>query len=182
MPGATVRMPRGRRGTAAVLVAVVGLVASAFAAVLAFHAAAQHRPWLVDARSVSRFGRDTTLGDTVVLVVGVVVAVVGLLLLLAALVPPRRRLVELADHGSGIAAGLTRRSLARTLAAAAQGVDGVSGASVGGRRRLTVSATTSLRQTDGLADRVRDVVTARLTELDPARPRPVRVRLRRKDR
>ncbi|MHA3705062.1 DUF6286 domain-containing protein [Jatrophihabitans sp. YIM 134969] len=177
-----VRMPRGRRGSAATLTALVGLVVFAAGAVFALVAAIRHQAWLVDADTISDWARRTSLGDTVALVVGIVVGAVGLLLLLAALVPPRRRLVELADSGTGIAAGLTRSSLARTLAAAARGVDGISSAGVSGRRALTVRATTSLRRTDGLADRVQQVVEDRLGQLEPARPHQVRVKLSRKER
>ena len=177
-----VRMPRRRRGTAASLVAFVGLLAFAAGAVFALYAAIDGSPWLVDADAVSRWARDTTLGDTVALVVGIVAAALGLLLLLAATFPPRRGLVELAENNTGIAAGLTRASLARTLAAAAVGVDGISSAKVAGRRTLTVRATTSLRRTDGLPDRVRSVVESRLAHLEPATPHSVRVKLTRKDR
>lgn len=179
---ADVRMPRRRRGTIASIVALVGLVVFAAGAVFAIYAAVTDEPWLVDADSVSDWARDTTLGDTVALVVGIVVGVVGLLLLLAALFPPRRGLVELAENNTGIAAGLTRSSLSRTLASAAVAVDGVSSAKVDGRRTLTVRATTSLRRTDGLVDRVREVVENRLAQLEPAHAHSVRVKLSRKDR
>ena len=179
---ADIRMPRRRRGTTASVVAFLGLVVFAAGAVFAIYAAVRKSAWLVDADRISRWGRETTLGDSVVLIVGIVVGVVGLLLLLAALFPPRRGLVELAENNTGIAAGLTRSSLARTLAAAAQGVDGISSAKVGGRRRLTVKATTSLRRTDGLVDRVNQVVETRLSQLEPAHAHPVRVKLSRKDR
>jgi hypothetical protein len=177
-----VRMPRRRRGTAASLVAFIGLLVFAAGAVFALYAAIEGSAWLVDADQVADWARDTTLGDTVALVVGIVVGVVGLLLLLAAVVPPRRGLVELAENNTGIAAGLTRSSLARTLSAAALAVDGISSAAVGGRRTLTVRATTSLRRTDGLVDRVQQAVETRLAELQPAQAHPVRVKLSRKDR
>lgn len=179
---AEIRMPRRRRGTLATVVAFLGLAVFAAGAVFAIYAAIEKSPWLVDADSVSEWARDTTLGDTVALVVGVVVGVVGLFLLLAALLPPRRGLVELAENNSGIAAGLKRSSLSRTLTSAALGVDGISSAKVDGRRRLTVKATTSLRRTDGLGDRVREVVEHRLTQLEPAHAHSVRVKLSRKDR
>ena len=179
---ADVRMPRRRRGTVASLVAFVGLVVFTAGAIFALYAAVTDKPWLVDANDISDRARDTSLGDTVALVVGIVVGVIGLLLLLAALFPPRRGLVELAENNTGIAAGLKRSSLSRTLASAAVGVDGISSAKVDGRRRLTVKATTSLRRTDGLVDRVREVVESRLSQLEPAHAHSVRVKLSRKDR
>lgn len=179
---ADVRMPRQRRGTAASTAAFLGLLVFAAGAVFALYAAIDHDAWLVDADRVSRWARGLTLGGTVALVVGIVAAFLGLLLLGAALLPARRGLVELAEHETGIAAGVPRASLARTLGAAATGVDGISSAKVGGRRVLTVRATTSLRNTDGLADRVQEVVERRLTQLGPAQQYRVRVRLSRKDR
>lgn len=177
-----IRMPRRRRGATATITATVGLLAAAAGAVFALYAAIRHAPWLVDADRVSHWGRHTTLGTTLALVVGIIAAVVGLLVLVLALVPPRRGLVELAEPRTGIAAGLTRRSLARTLGSAAAGVDGISSAKVTGHRRVTVRATTSLRMTDGLADRVRGVVDDRLRQLEPAATHHVRVRLTRKER
>jgi hypothetical protein len=111
-----------------------------------------------------------------------VLAVLGVLLLLVGLVPPRRRLVELGGDDPTVATGVTRRSLRRTLRAAAEDVDGIVRAPVTvGRRRVVVRAATSLRHTDGLAGRVQAAVQGRLDDLAPTRTRRLRVRLERKE-
>ena len=177
----TVRSPRGRRGTAATLTASIAVLVCAAGATEAIWAASHGRPLLVSAGSVAKFGHDTTLHSTAVLAAAIAVAVVGLVLLLAAIIPPGRRLVELAEPVPAVAAGLTGRSLTRTLAAAATSVDGVSYVRIKGGRRLTVVATTALCDPGALGDRVRDAVTARLSDLNPAETRSVRVRLHRKE-
>ena len=177
-----IRPPRGRRGTSATIVAVLVVLVCAAGATEALWLALYDTTLLVTAASVISFGRDTHLNSPLVLTVAIVAAVLGLLLLITALVPPPRRLVELSEPEPAVAVGLTRASLTRTLIAAATGIDGITHARVKGRRHLTVVATTALRDTTGLADRVQDTVTARLSEFTPARPRTVRVRLRRKDR
>jgi hypothetical protein len=181
----SVRVPRGRRGTTATVVALVGLVLAAALAVEALWLAVQGTTWGFEPAGVASRLRDTRLGSTEVQVVAIVVAVVGLLLLLAAALPARRHLVELdpleADDRE-VATGLTRRSLRRTLTAAAVSVDGIGAAKVKvGRRRLVVQARTALRHTDGLADRVQAAVESRLADLAPRRTRAVKVRLHREE-
>lgn len=176
------RTPRGRRGTAATLVALVGLVLCAAAAVEAIHLAAKGTTWGYRPSVVSDFLARTTLGSSTVLVTAIVLAALGLLLLLAGITPARRRLVELGGDEREVATGVTRRSLRRTVAAAARDVDGITRTSAKvGRRRITIGAVTELRRTDGLDDRVRSAVSNRLTDLSPRRARAVRVRLEKKD-
>ncbi len=178
---ATVRTPRGRRGLAAGITSAVAVLAFAATAVEAI-SLARHRTLLgLDVATVARFGRRTRLGDPVVEVIALVAIVLGLLLIAAALLPARRGLVELSEADTLVAVGVSRRGLRRTLAAAATRVDGIDSASVSGRRRIAVRATTSLRNADALTDRVRDRVSGRLSELDPVTARPVRVTLKRKD-
>lgn len=178
----TARPPRGRRGTVAVVVALIGLLVAAAGAFEAFYLAVKGATWGYESSQVGDFLTRTTLGSTTVLVVGIVVGVVGLLLLLAAIVPPKRRLVELGGDPDGVATGIRPRSVQRTVAAAAGTVDGVSrtSANVGGRS-VTVRATTTLRHTDGLADRAKAAAEARLADLAPRKVTRVKVRLERKE-
>ncbi len=175
------RVPRGRRGTVATIVAVLGVLVFAGAATEAISLTAHHRTVGYRAAQVAKFGRTTHLGDTVVLAVAVTAFAVGVVLMLAALVPPRRRLVELVESDPDIATGIGVRSLRRALAAAAVGIDGVDDAKVTGRRRLKISASTSLRDNATLPERITTRATALLTELKPARSRTVRVSLERRD-
>ncbi len=176
------RTPRGRRGTAAVIVAFVGLVLCAAAAVEAIHLAAKGTTWGYTPTAVSDFLARTTLGSSTTLIVAIVLAGLGIVALLAGITPPRRRLVELGGDDREVATGVTRRSLRRTLAAAATDVDGITGAEAKvGRRRIKARAVTEMRQTDGLDDRVSTAVSARLADLSPRRARTVRVRLEKKE-
>lgn len=178
---ANVRIPRGRRGAFATVTALLAVLVFAAGAAEAISLAINRRGLVLSAASVAKFGRDTELSDTVVLIVAIVAFAVGILLLLAAVIPSRRHLVELTESDPNIAAGVTKRSLRRTLTAAATDVDGVSHAKVSGRRRYRVKASTALRDTDRLPELIRSAVTSRLTQLDPAKTRAVRVKLDRKD-
>lgn len=178
----SVRVPRGRRGTAASVVALIGLVSCAAGAVEAVSLAANDTTYGYEPTAVSDFLSSATLGSTVALVVAIVLLVLGVLVLLAGIVPPRRRLIELGGDEKSVSTGLTRRSLRRTLRSAAERVDGVGSAPVDvTRRKVVVKARTSLRRTDGLADRVQAAVGSRLDDVQPRRSRSVRVRLDRKD-
>ena len=177
-----VRTPRGRRGTLAGIVALVGLLAAALGAIEAIWAVVEHEPWLVTADSVPHYLHRTRLADSVVLVVAVVATVVGALLLIAAAAPPRRRLIELTENDATVATGIPRRSVRRTLAAAATSVDGISGAEVKvRRRRITVRTATTLRNTEGLHSRVEAAVADRLDSLTLRSARTVRVTLKQKE-
>lgn len=176
------RMPRGSRAGASLVAALLATAICVFAAVEAISLAARGRTLGFDVHAVTRFGRTTHWDATAATVIGIVVAVVGLALLLSALLPPSRRAVELTAEDGRVALGLPRSSLRRALVAAVLAIDGVSAARVRGRRRLTVKATTELRDTTGLADAIQATVTGQLTALHPRRRRTVRVRLDRKDR
>ena len=177
-----VRVPRGRRGAAAIVVALVGLLLAAALAVEALWLAVQGTTWGFTPGGVAKHLRETRLGSSEVQIVAIVLAVVGLLVLLAAVLPARRHLVELDHDEAAVATGLTRRSLRRTLRAAAESVDGIAAARVKvRRRRLVVHAHTALRHTEGLADRVGVAVENRLADLAPRRSRTVRVRLHREE-
>lgn len=175
------RIPRGRRGTFASITAVLGVLVFAAAATEAISLALNNKTLGFTSADVAKFGRDTHLGDSVVLIVALVAFILGVILILAALLPARRRLIELTEPDPNVAAGLTTRSFHRTLVAAATEVDGVSDTKVGGGRRIKVTASTSFRDTSSLPDRVADRVTTRLNELNPAQRRTVRVVLNRKD-
>lgn len=178
----SVRPPRGRRGTAASVTALVGLLLCAAGAVEALYLATTDATWGYESSSVADFLADTTLGSTAVLVTAIVLAVLGLVALLAGILPARRRLVELGGDDDIVATGLTRRSLRRTLRSAAESVDGIEDApTTVKRRKVVVRAVTSLRQTDGLADRVQTAVQSRVDDLAPRTARRVKVRLDRKE-
>lgn len=174
-------MPRGTRAGTALVVAVLAVAVCTYAAIEAIALAARGRTAGFDVHAVTRYGRTTPWDATAVTVVGIIAAVIGLALLLSALLPPRRRTIELATDDHRLAIGISPASLRRTLQAAALTIDGVGTARVRGRRRWTVTATTTLRDATGLPETIRNRVTAELASLNPTRQRPVRVRLKRKD-
>ena len=179
---APLTIPRGRRGTAATITALLATLVCAAAATEAISLAAHRHTVGFSAHSVIHYGETTRLSATAVLVVGIVVAALGVLLLAAAVVPPRRREWELTNDDPRLAESVTRSGLRRTLAAAAEQVDGVSGADVKYRRhRAVVVATTHLRDTSGLQDLLQTATTTWLQELDPARLKTVRVSLKHRE-
>lgn len=176
------RVPRGRRGTTATVVALIGVLSAAFGATQAIWATVHHRPWLISATAMPRYLHRLRWQDSVVLVVAIVAIVLGALLILGALLPPRRRLVELTGTDDAAPIGVTRRSIRRSLAAAAQDVDGVGSARLTlTRRRVKVRASTTLRHTDGLDERVVAKVESRLAALATRTPRSVHVTLAERD-
>jgi hypothetical protein len=177
----TVRMPRGSRPATALVAALLATCACAFGAAQAISLAAHGRTLWFDVHDVTRFGRTTHWNATVVLAVAIAAVVIGLGLLLAGLLPPRRRIVESSSGDAGLAIGLSHSSLRRSLHAAVTGIDGVSTARVRGRRRLTVTATTTLRDGTSLTEAIQATADRQLTALAPNRPHTVRVRLKRRD-
>jgi hypothetical protein len=177
----TARMPRGSRPATAVVAALLATCACAFGAAQAISLAAHQRTLWFNVHDVTRFGRTTHWNATVVLAAGIAATVIGLGLLVAGLLPPRRRIVEFSSGDAGLAVGLSHSSLRRSLDAAITGIDGVSTARVRGRRRLTVTATTTLRDSTSLAEAVQATAHRQLAALAPNRRYTVRVRLKRRD-
>lgn len=175
------RMPRGRRPGTAFAAALLATCVCAFGAAQAIMLAAHGRTLWFNVHDVTRFGRTTHWNATVVLVVGIAAAAIGLGLLLAGLLPARRRVVELSSEDAALAAGLSRSSLRRSLHAAVTAIDGVSGARVRGRRRLKVTAHTTLRDSAHLTEAIQATADRRLADLAPNRPHTVRTRLKRRD-
>lgn len=113
----------------------------------------------------------------------IVSAVVGLLLLSTAVKPRRPGLLVLHSDVNGVTIGAPRRSVARAISRVAGDVDGISGAIAElGSRTATVSATTHLRDTTGLADQVQKTVTVFLGGLGLERTPQVRVSLDQRER
>ena len=175
-------MPRGIRAGTALVVAVLTVAACTYATIEAIALATRERTLGFDMHAVTRYGRTTHWDATAVTVAGITAAVIGLALVLAALLPARRRSIELATNDHRLAVGISPASLRRTLQAAVLTIDGVGTARVRGRRHWTVTATTNLRDATGLPETIHNRATTELASLNPTRQRPVRVRLKRKDR
>lgn len=177
-----IRPPRGRRGTAAVITALVLLIVAVAAGYLAVMAALSRQVTFVDVRSAVDWLRSASWGQQVALWIGVGITVVGVILLLAALLPPGRRVVELESPDAATAAGITHRGLRRTVAASVSGIDGISHARAEvGTRAVELDAVTWLRHTDGLQEAATAAAEQRLGQLRPAQLRSVKTRLHRKE-
>ncbi|MEU4409558.1 DUF6286 domain-containing protein [Streptosporangium sp. NPDC023963] len=105
----------------------------------------------------------------------------GLLLVLLALVPGRPTLIPVRTGDRDLAIGMQRRGFTRSLAHAAEQVQGIEHARVRLRgKAVHVAADSGMRDTRGLADAVREAVNLRITALSPVWKYPVRVHLREK--
>ncbi len=103
----------------------------------------------------------------------------GLLLVLLAIVPGRPTLIPVRTGDKDLAIGMQRRGFARSLAHAAEQVQGIEHARVRLRgKAVHVAADSGMRDTRGLADAVREAVNLRITALSPVWKYPVRVYLR----
>lgn len=133
-------------------------------------------PLVTDWTRVGTWADTTTWQAPAVLVGGVVALVLGLVLLVAELTPARPARFAASPGVPGVDTGYTRRGVAGAVRAAAEGVDGVSRASVSvGRRAVKVTATATATTTEvarGLTGPVTDAVTAAVDRLRLAdRPR-----------
>ncbi|GHH70539.1 hypothetical protein GCM10017673_22580 [Streptosporangium violaceochromogenes] len=117
--------------------------------------------------------------STPVMIGAGVVTALGLLLVLLALVPGRPRFIPVRTGDPELIIGMQPRSFTRALAHAAERVPGVDQARVRLHGRTAeVTARSPLREPAGLADAVRQAVTARIAALAPLGDYPVRVHVR----
>lgn len=131
-------------------------------------------PW----QPLTRFFTGHDWSTSPVLAISIGTAAVGLALLLAELKRRRPGLLTLATDDEHLTAGTTRRSVQRALAARAEDIDGISGASAKVRRgRATVDATTGRRNPGDLQTRVTEQLTGWLDDLGLVKAPQVRVRL-----
>ncbi len=165
---------RPRRTVPATIVGLILLAGSLGVAVSCIQLISG-RPPLIPFATLGELGRDTTWNDPAVLIGGAALVVAGLVLLACALLPGTPLVLALASDTEDVDAGVTRHSLARDLAARVGRADGITHARVKiGSRVIKVAARTPLRDHAGLDERVRDVITERLDDIDLAQ----RLRLR----
>ncbi|RAY15822.1 hypothetical protein DPM19_08630 [Actinomadura craniellae] len=162
------------RTTPAALAATALTVAGAVVALEVVTALAG-RPWyLVRYDRLAAWAAGTRWNDPAVIATTAVVSLLGLGSLLLGVLPGRPRLLPLRADGRDPVFGVTRGGLCRTLAAAAEDVDGVARVrrvrlhgdrvtiDVAGERRVPVGPA---RAEDDLGRRVEDAVRVRLGEL-----------------
>ena len=174
---------RPRRRIPGVLVAAVLVAAGIVGCIWAASAALSHPLWNVPHSDFAGPLQSTVhWDDTGTLLVASAVAFVGFLLILIAVIPGRARAIPLASGDESVVIGVPRRSLRRSLRWLVQDVPGVEAAKVRARRRaVKVRATTRLRDTADLQEKVRTTVEDRLRALDPLWPLPVKVKMRVKE-
>ncbi|OII65139.1 hypothetical protein BJP40_17980 [Streptomyces sp. CC53] len=164
------------------LVAFVSLVLAAAGAAVAIDVVAVgtgNAPVVWPQRSMTRELRTHQWGDDAIMAVAAGIAVIGLVLLWAALSSGRRRAVRVDTVDEHTRTELTRRGLRRTVGAAVGQVDGVDDHRVRVRgRRVKVSATTPLRERQGLQDRITEVAAEQLAAIRTATAYKVTVKVR----
>lgn len=168
---------RPRRGTPAVLTALVLLAACVLTAVVAIQMIIDEPAW-VDYRSVATTLHDLHWNDLGTALAGGALALAGLLLLLAAILPGAPTVLPLSGDPTGMDSGANRRGLRSTLRHAVSTVDGVSGAKLRlGRRKVTAVVRTNRTNTTGLDDAVRAALEHRLDQLNLADRPPAAVKV-----
>lgn len=166
---------RSRRSVPATIVGLMLLVAAVAVAVSCIQLIAGGPP-LVPFSTLGELGHETTWNDPLVLGAGGLLSLVGLVLLVCGLLPGNPQVLALAPGDDHTAAGISRRSLTGDLTSHARRVDGITDARVRvGARTVTVNTRTPLRDRSGLAERIRELVTARLDDINLARPARLRV-------
>lgn len=173
---------RPRRTIPGVIVAAVIAAAGIIGTIWAASAALSNPLWNVPHSDFAGPLQSTVHWDsTGTLAVASAVAFVGFLLILIAVLPGRARAIPLASGDESVVIGVPRRSLRRSLGWLVQDIAGIDKAKVRTRRRsVKVRATTRLRDTADLHEKVRQTVQDRLAALDPLWPPQVKVKLRTK--
>jgi hypothetical protein len=166
---------RPRRTVPATIVGLMLLVAAVVVAISCIQSIAGSTP-LVAFSTLAELGRDMTWKDPRVLAAGGILSSIGLVLLACGLFPGRPQVLALAPGDDHTTAGISRWSLAGDLTTHARRADGITGARVRvGARTVTVNARIPLRDRSGLPERVRELVTERLDDINLARPARLRV-------
>lgn len=179
---AVTRQFRPRRTIPAVIVALLLLVASVLAAIEVIAYLFDDPTGVVPADDLARWGRRTPWDDPLVITLAVVAGLLGLLLLILALWPGRARAVAVTSERRDVTMAIGEADVARLAVRAAEDVDGVDHASAQVTRgQIAVRADSPLHETGDLADRVQRAVSEQIRELEPLRPRAVRVNVRRRE-
>ncbi|MFD8496767.1 DUF6286 domain-containing protein [Amycolatopsis sp. NPDC059657] len=173
---------RPRRTIPVVVVVTVLLAACGLVALSAIQLLIGHNPVIPVDRLVAA-GHQLHWHDIVVIGTGVVAAILGLVLLAAAVYPGAPIVLPLADHsgaGRQVAAGVTRRSLRKTLLRSAETTDGALSARLRlHRRSVTVTVRSHRLDVTGIDRRVQETVDRRLDSIELAERPELHVRVTR---
>jgi hypothetical protein len=134
-------------------------------------------PWITWYRWANR----TRWDQLVIQFWSAILIAIGVVLLALELKPPRVTRLSLRSQHDATDAAMTRRGLAKTLRAAATGIDGISAVAVTvGRRRARVTATAAARgrtAAEALRQPVAQALQARLDDMGLRHPPSLTVRV-----
>jgi hypothetical protein len=148
----------------AFILAAALAAAAVFVIIEVIAAAVNHGPLVVPWTTWYRWASRTRWDQLVIQVWSAILIAIGAVILAIELKPHRVTRLSLQSQHDATDAGVTRRGLAKTLRAAATGIDGVSAAAVTvGRRRARVTATAAARGRTA-AEALRAPVTRTLQE------------------
>jgi uncharacterized membrane protein len=175
---AAARAFRHRRAPHAIVVAALLAASTGLVAIYLISKYVGHQLHVLPS-GLFQAGHQLHWDDPRALVASGVACVLGLLLIYYALLPGRLRVVPVDSQHPRSVVAVTRGGLRRHLAGAANTVDGIASATVRVRgRRVRVYASSSLRDTEGLAAQVETAVNERVSALSPLRPPRVSVTVR----
>jgi Family of unknown function (DUF6286) len=170
----------------AFILAAALAVASVIVIIEVIAAAVHGGPLVLHWTTWYHWARKTHWNQLVIQVWSAILIVVGALILALELKPRRVTRLRLRSGDDATDAAVTRSGVARTLRAAAAGVDGISAAAVVVRRgRARVTATAAARgrpATDALRQPVTQALHERLEELDLRHPPRLKVRVNSRSR
>lgn len=176
---AAVRAFRPRRVVPAVITAALMLVVGGLVATEVISALLGSPVRVVPYDRMFAWAASTPWRSPQALGAATLLTALGLLLVLFALIPGRTRTVPVRTGDPDLIVGMRPRGFTGALAHAANRVPGVEHARVRlVGRTARVTARTTLRDTSGLPEAVRQAVHARIEELSPVHDHPVSVRLR----
>jgi hypothetical protein len=165
------------------LLALALLIGSLLVLAEVVAAAVDRGPWLVPYPEWTEWMRSHSWNDWVVNTILVGLVLVGLLLLALALRRGKPATLPLRDRTPGVDVKASRRSVERSLAAAASRTSGVTGADASvGRRSARISARTATRSDSDLRQQVASAVKERLDSLGLARELRTRAAVSTKER
>ena len=165
----------------ALILAAALAVAAVFVIIEVIAAAVHHSPVALPWTTWYRWASRTRWDQLVIQVWSAILIAIGAVILAIELKPPRVTRLPLRSPHDATDAAVTRRGLAKTLRAAATGIDGISAAAVTvGRRRARVIAIAAARgrpAAEALREPVTQALQGRLDNMDLRHPPSLTVRV-----
>lgn len=167
----------------AALLALLLLLGGLLGAAEIVLAALNRPPLLIPRQQWSTWLGQQSWNTPVVRIVLAAMALIGVLLIRTALRRGKPPVLAAPNRVPGVRVSMPRRSVEKTVAAAARNTSGVQGASAAaGRRAITVTVRTPMRSPGNLRSEALTAVTGRLRELDLADTLRAKVKVVRTER